>query len=123
MAVNIPPHLPIEVDQPSLTAIAERHQVKELALFGSVLRDDFTDSSDIDMLVTFQAGRPFVRLFELFDMQFALEDLLHRTVDLIPSDALPPIIADDVLRERVVIYDAAQPPSVPHGHARRLPAH
>ena len=107
----------------ALKAIAERHQAQELALFGSVLRDDFTAASDIDVLITFQPDRPFLRLFDLFDMQFALEDLLHQRVDLVPADALHPLIAQDVLKRKVVIYVATPSASVSHPHAGRLPSH
>ncbi len=121
--VHVPAYLPIAIDATALAAIAERHQVQELALFGSVLRDDFTAESDIDVLITFQPDRPFLRLFELFDMQFALEDLFHRPVDLVPADALHPLIAQDVLNRKVVIYVATSRVAVPHPHAGRLPAH
>ena len=80
--VHVPAYLPIAIDATALAAIAERHQVQELALFGSVLRDDFTAESDIDVLITFQPDRPFLRLFELFDMQFALEDLFLSSLTL-----------------------------------------
>lgn len=121
--VHVPTYLPIAIDAAALSAIAERHQALELALFGSVLRDDFTAASDLDVLITFQPNRPFLRLFELFDMQFALEDLLHRPVDLVPADSLHPLIAQDVLNRKVVIYVATPSATVSHPHAGRLSAH
>lgn len=96
-------------DGPSPCTDASSHphrRQKELALFGSVLRDDFTAESDIDVLISFQPDRPFLRLFELFDMQFALEDLFQRPVDLIPVDALHPLIAREILNQKVIIYVA-----------------
>ena len=121
--VIIPDHLPITIDSKGLRAIAEHHQVKEFALFGSVVRSDFTAESDVDVLVTFQEDRLFVRLFELFDIQFALEDLFRRPVDLVPIDALNALLASAILSRKVVIYVATPGPSVPDSHARRVSAH
>lgn len=59
--LHIPPTLPIAIDAAGLVALAERYQVQECALFGSVLRDDFAPASDVDILVTFAPGSP-VRL-------------------------------------------------------------
>jgi uncharacterized protein len=53
-----------------------------LAVFGSVLRDDFRPDSDIDFLVTF-APEARVSLFDLAELQEELEDLICREVDLV----------------------------------------
>ena len=70
-----------------LAAFCQRWQVGELSLFGSILRDDFTQQSDIDVLVTYlptaQRG-----LFEKIRMQEELEALLHRQVDLVSKKAI-----------------------------------
>ena len=47
------PHFP----QPALADFCRRHGVKRLSLFGSILTDDFTPDSDVDMLVEFEPGR------------------------------------------------------------------
>lgn len=54
--------------------------IRRLALFGSVARDAANSSSDIDMLVEFEGSPSFDRYVEL---NFFLEDLLHRPVDLV----------------------------------------
>jgi len=65
-----------------------RHwKIRELALFGSVLRDDYSSDSDIDMLVTFAAGTRW-GLFEHAQMQQELAALLQRKVDLVSKRAL-----------------------------------
>jgi hypothetical protein len=46
----------IRVDEAQLAELCRRHEVVELAVFGSVLRDDFRADSDIDVLVTFAPG-------------------------------------------------------------------
>jgi len=91
----------LQVDQ--LADLCRRYQVNELALFGSVLRDDFRPDSDIDVLVTFE---PTAKIgFIAFNrMQRELSDLLGRPVDLVPKNGLKPLIKQDVLAEAEVIY-------------------
>lgn len=70
-----------------LADFCQRWQVAELSLFGSVLRDDFGPTSDIDVLITYlpTAKRG---LFEKIHMKGELETLLHRKVDLISKKAI-----------------------------------
>lgn len=87
-----------------LAAFCQRWQVAELSLFGSILRNDFTENSDIDMLVAYlptaQRG-----LFEKIQMQEELETLLHREVDLVSKQAI--IHSRNWLRRRNIL-DSAQ---------------
>lgn len=76
----MPTTLP-DISQDTLKAFARRWNVVELALFGSVFRDDFGPESDIDVLVTF-APDAHPSLFDLSGMQDELETLWGRTVDL-----------------------------------------
>jgi uncharacterized protein len=81
--------MPIHVtlDHEAIAAFSLRWGLVELALFGSVLRDDFRPDSDIDVLVTFApARRP--SLDDLLDMQGELEALFGRTVDLMERSGL-----------------------------------
>ncbi len=83
-----------------------RWQVRELALFGSVLREDFSDSSDIDVLVSF---KPETRwsAWDLMRMKEELENLFGRPVDLIEKEALRnPWRKQEILRTHEVIYAA-----------------
>lgn len=70
-----------------LAEFCQRWQVAELALFGSVLRDDFSADSDIDVLVLYQ---PTAKrgLFEKIRMQEELATLFHRDVDLVSKKAI-----------------------------------
>jgi predicted nucleotidyltransferase len=70
-----------------LSAFCERWKVKELALFGSALRDDFGPESDIDFLVTFQPQARW-SLFDHVQMEEELEALLGRSVDLVTRPAI-----------------------------------
>ena len=65
--------------------LAERFGVTQLALFGSFARDQATDRSDVDILVQFD-GPATVKSY--FGLQFYLEDLLSRPVDLVTTKAL-----------------------------------
>ena len=65
-----------------LAAFCERWQVRELALFGSVLRDDFGPDSDIDVLVSFEEGSRHT-LFDMDRMEAELKEEFGRNVDLV----------------------------------------
>ena len=84
-----------------------RHRVREFALFGSVLRDDFTERSDVDVLREPGPDHEHT-LDELLTMQEELATLFGRKVDLVYKDLLDKYIRDDVLRRRRVFYVAAQ---------------
>ncbi len=85
--------------------VCRRYQVRELALFGSALRDDFRQESDLDLLVEFEpdARASFVTLGRL---ERDLETLLGRKVDLIPKGGLRPLIRGHVLSTARIVYAA-----------------
>ncbi|MBZ0300599.1 MAG: nucleotidyltransferase family protein [Anaerolineae bacterium] len=87
-----------------ISAFCKQHLIRRLSLFGSVLRDDFTRDSDVDVLVEFEPGAR-VGYFELADMMFELEDLLGRKVDLLTPEALSPYFRQKVLDTARVIYE------------------
>jgi predicted nucleotidyltransferase len=99
--------LPIALDPVRLADIARRYGIRELALFGSVLRQDFGPSSDVDVLVRFQRGSPVKDLIDFIEVKQELEDLIGRPVDLVEPHTLDPRIRETVLQNRLVIYDAA----------------
>ena len=70
-----------------LAAFAGRWMIRELALFGSALRDDFGPESDVDVLVTFEEGETW-SLLDLVQMKLELEDLFGRSVDVIGRSAV-----------------------------------
>ena len=65
-----------------LAVFCQRWQITELALFGSVLRDDFGSNSDVDMLVSFHPEARHT-LFDMVRMQTELKEILGRDVDLV----------------------------------------
>lgn len=74
--------LPIDLPPDRLESFCRKWDVVELALFGSVLREDFGPRSDVDVLITFAEGSHH-GLFDLVEMKQELETLLGRTVDLV----------------------------------------
>lgn len=73
----------------------QRHGIARLPLFGSVLRDDFTPQSDVDVLVEFLPGRTLG--LEFFSMQDELSLLLHRRADLNTPQCLSKYFRQEVL--------------------------
>ncbi len=88
-----------------ITAYCVAKHIQQLALFGSALRDDFTDNSDIDVLVQFIPGHTPGLAF--FTMQDELSELLGRPVDLHTPASLSKYFRDEVLAEAEPIYVAA----------------
>lgn len=94
----------IQFSQTSLQAFCHRYPIQKLSLFGSVLRDDFSDDSDIDMLVEFMPDAR-VGLFDMGRMAHELSGIMGRNVDLVTAGFLSPYFRDDVLHEAQVIYE------------------
>ena len=78
--------------------LAERFGVTKLALFGSFARDTASEESDVDLLVRFDGAATSKRYF---GVQFYLEDLLHRSVDLVTEQALRQRLRPYVEREAI----------------------
>jgi len=72
----------VEVNKDKIQDFCLKWKVTELALFGSVLRDDFRPSSDIDVLVSFEPAARW-SLMAIVEMQDELEKILGRKVDLV----------------------------------------
>ena len=72
----------IAIPTEGIAVFCERWQVTEMALFGSVLRDDFGPGSDIDVLVAFKDGARHT-LFNMVEMEEELKALFGREVDLV----------------------------------------
>lgn len=96
----------VPIPPQKIEAFCRRNQIRRLALFGSVLRDDFTPESDVDMLVEFEEGAR-VSLFDLERMQIELSEALGRKVDLNTPGSLSKYFRDEVLAEAETLYVAA----------------
>ena len=96
----------IKVPIDEISALCQRWHIDQLSLFGSVLRDDFTVDSDIDILVEFESDFTpgFLKLHRLQEELSALFD--HRTIDLVTLKFLNHRIRDRVLDTAEVCYVA-----------------
>jgi predicted nucleotidyltransferase len=92
----------IRVPQKQLDSFCRKHHISKLAFYGSVLRDDFSPDSDVDVLVDFEPGH--VPGLAFFGMQEELSKLLGRSVDLHTPADLSRRFRDSVVREAQVIY-------------------
>ncbi|MCM8794773.1 MAG: nucleotidyltransferase family protein [Candidatus Omnitrophica bacterium] len=96
----------IQVDKEKVADFCRRHHIRRLALFGSVLRDDFRPDSDVDVLVEFEPGAS-VGFLRLAAMEIELSEILKRKVDLRTPAELSRYFRDEVIRLAQVQYDAA----------------
>lgn len=96
----------VRFDKERIREFCRKNQIKKLAFFGSVLRDDFTSDSDVDVLVEFEPGKT-PGLFGLSRMEHEISALLKRKADLNTAGFLSKYFRDEILREAVPIYDAA----------------
>lgn len=95
----------IELDKQRIARFCQRHRIKRLSLFGSVLRADFGHASDVDVLVEFLPGATPGLAF--FAMEEELSRLLGRKVDLNTPGFLGPDIRARVMAEAEVRYERA----------------
>jgi uncharacterized protein len=100
----------IKSPEDQIEAFCAKWESVELALIGSVLRDDFRDDSDVDVLVTF-APNAQRSLFDHVDMQEELEGILGRRIDLVSRKAVEGsrnyIRREAILGSSEVIYAAS----------------
>jgi predicted nucleotidyltransferase len=80
-------NLVAEISDSEMAAYCQRWKIVELAVFGSVLRDDFGPNSDIDLLVTFSPEADW-GLLDHLQMQEELKALLRRDIDLVSKSAI-----------------------------------
>ena len=86
--------------------LCEKYKIKELALFGSSIREDFSQNSDIDILVSFNNDSE-ITLFDIMDIENEFTDLLKRDVDVVEKESLKnPIRKNKILSTREIIYAA-----------------
>lgn len=96
----------ISVPHRQIEEFCRKWNISELALFGSVLSDDFRPDSDIDVLVSFQSDAE-CSLFDLVEMTDELEAIFGRKVDLVEKDAIRnPFQKQAILAAHEVIYEA-----------------
>lgn len=88
----------------AIEEFSRKWRIRELSLFGSVLRGDFGPESDVDVLVSFEEDAPW-SLWDLVEMRDELSKLLGRRVDLVEREGLRnPFRRQRILETRQVIY-------------------
>jgi len=88
-----------------ISALCRRHKVKQLYLFGSAAEGDFSATSDVDFLISFD-GVPLLDYADnFFDLQEELENVLNRKVDLVVEKSITnPYLKSMVEKTRTLIY-------------------
>ncbi len=93
----------VPIDRQQIARFCRRHHIRKLALFGSVLRDDFRPDSDVDVLVEFEPAHT-LGLLRMAGLELELGDLLGRRVDLRTPAELSRYFRDEVVRGAEVQY-------------------
>jgi len=90
----------IEKYKEKILAKLKEHEVKRASLFGSIVREEMTDESDIDILIEFKGTKS---LLDLARLKIELEDLLKCKVDILTYNSLHPLLKNQILAEQVKI--------------------
>jgi len=92
------------VSKEKISEFCQRWKIVELSIFGSALRDDFNEQSDIDILVVF-AKNAEIGLFEIAQIQIELEKIYGRSVDVVEKASLRnPYRREEILKTAQVFY-------------------
>jgi len=82
-----------------------QNKVKSLYVFGSVLTDQFSKTSDIDLVVDIDSNDPFDYADNYFNLKFSLQNLFKRPIDLLENKAIKnPYIRENIDRSKTMIY-------------------
>jgi len=86
--------------------LCEKYRIDELSIFGSSIQDNFTQDSDVDILVSFNKNSE-ISLFDIMDLENDFSQLLKREVDIVEKESLKnPIRKNKILSTREIIYAA-----------------
>ncbi|MBY9002647.1 MAG: nucleotidyltransferase family protein [Candidatus Lokiarchaeota archaeon] len=90
----------IEKYKITIIEILKKHDVKRASLFGSIVRDEMTKGSDIDILIEFEGSKS---LLDLVRLKLNLEEALRFNVDVVTYNSLHPLLKEQILAEEVEI--------------------
>ena len=103
---SIIPMIDIEKVKPEIERVCRRLPVKRLGLFGSALSQNFSQNSDVDVLVIFDSGENIDLFDKYFELKEQLEKIFKREVDLVVDRKFKnPVLRESIDRTRVVIYE------------------
>jgi predicted nucleotidyltransferase len=106
MTLQMPSQARVSLPLDLIRTFCRQWRIDELALFGSVLRDDFSPESDVDVLVTFSPDAQ-LSLMDFVAMREELQEILHRPVDLVSKGGLRnPFRRHEILNTRQIVYAA-----------------
>lgn len=87
--------------------LCNRNKVKHLFVFGSILTDDFTEKSDIDLIVDINSNDPIDYAENYFSLKFQLEDLLNRSIDLLEEKGITnQFLLESINKSKKLLYEA-----------------
>jgi predicted nucleotidyltransferase len=87
--------------------LCEKHKVRYLHVFGSVLTSDFSDNSDVDFIIDLKPTDPIEYAENYFEFKFHLEELLNRPIDLLEHRGLKNrYLIESLNRTKQVLYEA-----------------
>ena len=92
----------INVPREEIAHFCRRNHIRRLALFGSILTDEFGSASDVDVLVEFEPGK--TPGWEFFDLEDELSEMLRRKVDLNTAGCLSKYFREEVVAGAEVVY-------------------
>jgi predicted nucleotidyltransferase len=96
----------ISIPKTDILEFCRRNQIRRLSFFGSVLRDDFTAQSDVDVLVEFEPEAR-IGLITLSGLEIELSQILGRQVEIHTLKGLNPLFREEVLETAEVTYEQA----------------
>jgi len=90
---------------PQIKTLCEQHRVKKLFAFGSVVTGNFTETSDIDLLISFQSMEYGDYADNFFELADKLEEVFNRPVDLLTEKSLKnPYFIESVNKSKKLLY-------------------
>jgi predicted nucleotidyltransferase len=95
--------LPVSIPKEKIASFCQRHNISKLSLFGSILRNDFSNTSDVDFLVEFEP-KHIPGYFRLTGMELELSEIIGRKADLRTPKELSHYFRQQVLQEALVQY-------------------
>lgn len=90
----------VEEIKQKILPILQRYEVKKVGLFGSCIREEMRESSDIDILVEIEKD---ISLLDFVGIKLEIEEALGNKVDLVEYNTLKPLLRERILKEQVII--------------------
>lgn len=100
----------VPLSEQAISSFCERHSIVRLGFFGSVLTDEFSEASDVDVIVDFQKGVP-VTYFDVAEASGELEAMIGHAVDVVTFRSIEsshnPFIRNSILESVEIYYENA----------------